>query len=71
MSDVGERKRNFQEAKDALGVFMRSPQAEHVADYLRMISGCEPIMASSPEKTAHNLGAYEVIKLIESFRGRQ
>jgi hypothetical protein len=62
-----QRQQNFREAEDALRSFMRSPVAKHVPDFLRMLSKCEPIMSATPEKTAHNLGAYETIKLLEQF----
>lgn len=72
MNDV-ERERREAElgaAKDALIQFMKSPQAKHVSEYIRLALQCYPLMANTPEQTAYRVGAYEVTLLLDEMRGR-
>lgn len=68
--ELEARVAEVQEAGNALAALLRSPQGALVPDYLSLVLKVEPLMRDTPEKTAHALGQFDVIRLMQDIQRR-
>lgn len=63
-----KRQAMFQEARNALELFLASPNSSYLCDYLELYLNVETLMRPTPEATANAVGKFEVIQFLRTLQ---